>query len=607
MALVLVARRRPGRATRRRARGRALPDAASAAPGACRAAASSSGARSSVFDGMHAQYVHSPPTSARSTSVIWKSPSSLLSAPTNASPAEPPPSTTTRVTVPPPKTTARGRSRRPDPPTSGQLEAGAVELGLQPLPAELVGDLGPHLLTRRELHLEVEVGDAHALVDSERRSISTHSFSASHRATCPKRSGSKSPPSSRLITCRTLRLNSAVTPRESLYAASSRAGSLTRSVPSSNASPAPSSPWRAREKACALLAREVADRRAEEGEEPPPPFGKPHEMTLEVADDAVHLDPRILVRDRCCRLPQRLLGDVEGHEASEVAGLDHRVEQEPGLLGRARAWLDERVRLRQRRDVVGTLGENDPLAAREVVLGQPRDLVEERGAALVVEPLRRQLLRRRREAPADVLSQGLEAILRREVDVDLQRGRAAPARRSRVPRAAEAGEDLPADGEVPVAERHAGDRRRSSPTRRRAAPCSRGRRTPRSTPGTGTPGSPDSRRSRTTSTPRPRRRRAALRASPPAPTRPPSAGACRPTRHRRSLRPTRRAARARSAGTGSSVPKRGAATRAVALPGERRLGPAAVGEERRVVAVRHRLDVDAERAVSASWAGRSLS
>ena len=46
-----------------------------------------------------------------------------------------------------------------------KLEPRAVELGLQPLPAELVGDLGAHLLTRRELDLQVESVDAHALVD----------------------------------------------------------------------------------------------------------------------------------------------------------------------------------------------------------------------------------------------------------------------------------------------------------------------------------------------------------------------------------------------------------------------------------------------------------
>ena len=57
-------------------------------------------------------------------------------------------------------------------------------------------------------------------------------------------------------------------------------------------------------------------------------------MALEVADDAVHLDPRILLGDRRRRLPKSLLGHVERHESPEVSGLDHRVEQEARLLGR---------------------------------------------------------------------------------------------------------------------------------------------------------------------------------------------------------------------------------------------------------------------------------
>ena len=51
---------------------------------------------------------------------------------------------------------------------------------------------------------------------------------------------------------------------------------------------------------------------------------------------------------------------------------------------------------------------------------------------------------------------------------------------SRVPRAAEPAEDLPAYRVVPVAERVAHGRAGGSPTTRRAAPCTRCRRTPRS-------------------------------------------------------------------------------------------------------------------------------
>ena len=48
---------------------------ASRAPGARRAPATASSGRSSVFDGMHAQYEHSPPTSSRSTMATRRPPS----------------------------------------------------------------------------------------------------------------------------------------------------------------------------------------------------------------------------------------------------------------------------------------------------------------------------------------------------------------------------------------------------------------------------------------------------------------------------------------------------------------------------------------------------
>ena len=71
----------------------------------------------------------------------------------------------------------------------------------------------------------------------ERSRISIHSAPASHTATCSNASRSKSAPSSVLSTASTFLLNSAVTPASSSYAATSVAGSLTRSVPSRKKSP----------------------------------------------------------------------------------------------------------------------------------------------------------------------------------------------------------------------------------------------------------------------------------------------------------------------------------------------------------------------------------
>ena len=60
---------------------------------ASRAACTASPGRSRVFDGMHAQYEHSPPTSSRSTRATRSPPSA--SAPAQCSPGEPPPITIT--------------------------------------------------------------------------------------------------------------------------------------------------------------------------------------------------------------------------------------------------------------------------------------------------------------------------------------------------------------------------------------------------------------------------------------------------------------------------------------------------------------------------------
>src|SRR5918999_4173277 len=72
------------------------PVPASDAPGTSRAATIASKGRSSAFDGMQAQYEHSPPRSSRSTTVIRTCLSRRRNAAAHAAPVEPPPSTTTR-------------------------------------------------------------------------------------------------------------------------------------------------------------------------------------------------------------------------------------------------------------------------------------------------------------------------------------------------------------------------------------------------------------------------------------------------------------------------------------------------------------------------------
>src|SRR3954470_9219753 len=68
-----------------------LPVTACAAPGASRASSTASPGRSSVFEGMQAQYEHSPPTSSRSAIATRMPPSA--SSPAQTSPAGPAPMT----------------------------------------------------------------------------------------------------------------------------------------------------------------------------------------------------------------------------------------------------------------------------------------------------------------------------------------------------------------------------------------------------------------------------------------------------------------------------------------------------------------------------------
>ena len=78
----------------------------------------------------------------------------------------------------------------------------------------------------------------------------------------------------------------------------------------------------------AFLGREVADRAAEERDDPASAGGDLVEMVFEVADDGVHLDAVVLAGDRRRCAPERLLADVEGNEATQRARAGERVEQQ---------------------------------------------------------------------------------------------------------------------------------------------------------------------------------------------------------------------------------------------------------------------------------------
>ena len=103
------------------------------------------------------------------------------------------------------------------------------------------------------------------------------------------------------------------------------------------------------------------------------------------------------------------------------------------------------------------LDEDRPLAPSRVVLGEARDVVEELRAARVVEPLRRDVFRRRAQAALRVGTERVPEVVGGEVDVDARRGRSVvghwgvPRFGLRVRREAYAPEQPPAAGREEIA------------------------------------------------------------------------------------------------------------------------------------------------------------
>ena len=171
------------------------------------------------------------------------------------------------------------------------------------------------------------------------------------------------------------------------------------------------------EEPAALLRIEVADGAAEEGEESLAVAGQLAEVAVEVADDGMHLEPGPLGGDGRRRRPQRRLGDVERHEPLERTGGGEAVEQEAGLLRRARAELDQGVGGGQLGDLGGAGGEDRALGAGRVVLRQPRDLLEQRRPCVVVEPDGRRPRRHVAQAARCLLGEMGRPVGRIEMDV----------------------------------------------------------------------------------------------------------------------------------------------------------------------------------------------
>ena len=217
----------------------------------------------------------------------------------------------------------------------GEIEAGFAQLRLQAVATELVGDLGAHLLAGRELHLELELRDAYALIDVGAKehldplvlAVPARDVGEPHRIEVTAELAVDH------VQHVAVELRSDA-PRVVIGSLEPR-GVLDEVRPEQERLAGPEQPVQVCKECRALLAGEVADRGAEECEQPPPSFWQPDEVVLEVAYDAMHLDARVLLGDPRRGLPQRLLRDVEGNEALQVSSLDHRIEQEPRLLGRS--------------------------------------------------------------------------------------------------------------------------------------------------------------------------------------------------------------------------------------------------------------------------------
>ena len=146
-----------------------------------------------------------------------------------------------------------------------------------------------------------------------------------------------------------------------------------------------------------IVGLEVADRRAGEEHEPAAPSLRKLRQRLqgaEVGHDGLDRQRREAQAQCLHRFGQELLGDVDRQIGRRCV---ERAEQQRCLAARSAAEFDHHgARPRLGGDRSGAMFEDPGLGARRVVLGQSRDLLEELGATVVVQPgCRNRLLRQR--------------------------------------------------------------------------------------------------------------------------------------------------------------------------------------------------------------------
>ena len=110
-------------------------------------------------------------------------------------------------------------------------------------------------------------------------------------------------------------------------------------------------------------------------------------MSLEVADDAVERHVRVAFLQLDAGALDDGLADIEGDVSRQGLGFVARVQQHPGLGGRAGAQLHDLPGRNTLHQLVGNVREDAEFRPRGVVLRQLGDLLEEQGALFIIEKL----------------------------------------------------------------------------------------------------------------------------------------------------------------------------------------------------------------------------
>ena len=208
---------------------------------------------------------------------------------------------------------------------------------------------------------------------------------------------SKSASSSRLIRTRRLRLNAAVTPRASLHGGAQGRRILAQIRADDQSGSGAEVGRDSGEKALRLFGREVADGRSgKKAETIAAARGRQFERSGVVGADRHDPDMRVIGRQNPGGSDQLSATDVDRNEGR---GRTQRVEQQSDLFRCAGAEFDQhRSGARRFRHLGRVPFQQRDFGARRVILRKFGDLLEQAGARVVVEILRRQGLLRHRKS-----------------------------------------------------------------------------------------------------------------------------------------------------------------------------------------------------------------